>query len=405
MSGRISLSGAVLLLEPAFASALLSRAAPGDEHSFGDPFSAAGRYMGWTLAALLVANMRPAPMKPQPANSRVAYNPRCASETRRRAIAMHSSRVSSGLHVIFGAGPVGIALAQELVQRRRSVRLVTRSGKGPPIGGVERSVADASDRKQAVSAAEGAEVVYHAVGADYGHWAELLPPIMSSLIDATASTGARLVYADNLYAYGPVDGPLTEDLPAAAAGPNGRLRAQLAETLLEAHRSGRLQATIGRSSDFFGPQVRLSIMGERVFGAVLQGKPAQVLGAPDQRHTYTFVADFARALAILGEQDGAVGEVWHVPSAPTVTTREFVEMIAQQLGRRVGVRVTPGWIIRALGLVNPTMRAVVEQLYQSERPFVVDHGKFARTFETETTPHREAIQRTVDWYRSAAQGR
>src|SRR5262245_11696123 len=209
---------------------------------------------------------------------------------------MHSEMVSSQLHIVFGAGPVGLTLAHELVLRGRSVRLVTRSGRGQSIRGVERSAADASDENQAVTVAQGAQVIYHAVGADYGRWAELLPPIMTGLIHAASSTGARLVYADNLYAYGPVDGSLTEDLPAAATGPNGRLRAELANRLLAAHRPGTLHTTIGRSSDFYGPGVRLSTVGERVFGTVARRKPAQVLGDPDQLHTYTFIGDFARAL-------------------------------------------------------------------------------------------------------------
>ena len=223
---------------------------------------------------------------------------------------------------------------------------------------------------------------------------------MAGLIHAASSTGARLVYADNLYAYGPVDGPLTEDLPPAAKGPNGRLRAELAKTLLDAHRSGKMQATIGRASDFFGPGVRLSTVGERVFGAAVQHKSAQVLGDPDQPHTYTFVGDFARALVVLGEREEAQGGVWHVPSAPTISTRQFVEVIAAQAGYRVGIQRTPGWIVRALGVVNPTLRAVAEQLYQSEHSFVVDHSKFARTFDLAPTPHAESIRRTLDWYRS-----
>src|SRR5262249_15850535 len=168
---------------------------------------------------------------------------------------------------------------------------------------------------------------------------------MSGLIRAASSTGTRLVYADNLYAYGPVDGALTEDLPAAATGRNGRLRAELANTLLAAHRSGALHATIGRSSDFYGPGVQLSTVGERVFGAVARRKPAQVVGDPDQLHTYTFIGDFARARAVLGERDEALGEVWHVPSAPTITTRQFIELIAKEAGYRVGVQVAPGWVI------------------------------------------------------------
>jgi nucleoside-diphosphate-sugar epimerase len=245
---------------------------------------------------------------------------------------------NSGPHVIFGAGPVGLTLAQQLVTKGQPVRLVTRSGRGASLAGVDRVAADASDQAQAATASAGAQVVYHAVGADYGRWAELLPPIMTGLIHAASSTGARLVYADNLYAYGPVDGPLTENLPVGARGPNGRLRAELARTLLDAHRSGKLQATIGRASDFFGPGVRLSTVGERVFGAAVQHKSAQVLGDADQPHTYTFVGDFARALVVLGERDEAQGEVWHVPSAPTISTRQFVEQIAAQAGYRIGIQ-------------------------------------------------------------------
>src|SRR5215471_19263742 len=122
------------------------------------------------------------------------------------AVSMHSAPFSPGLHVIYGAGPVGLALARELVTRGQ---LVTRSGRGAPLAGVDRIAADASDQAQAATAAAGAQVVYHAVGADYGHWAEMLPPIMTGLIHAASSARARLVYADNLYACGPVDGPLT----------------------------------------------------------------------------------------------------------------------------------------------------------------------------------------------------
>jgi len=146
--------------------------------------------------------------------------------------------------------------------------------------------------------------------------------------------------------------------------------------------------------------VCLSTVGERVFGAVMRRKPAQALGDPDQLHTYTFIDDFARALVVLGERDEELGEIWHVPSAPSITTRQFIELISQQAGYQVSVQVTPGWMIRALGLVNPTMRAVAEQLYQSEHAFVVEHRKFARAFGAEPTPHAEAIQRTLDWFRS-----
>ena len=307
----------------------------------------------------------------------------------------------NSIEVVFGGGPLGLAVVETLVGRGRSVRLVTRSGRADAPGGVKVVAADLSDPERAAEAARGATVIYHCVGADYGDWQQLLPPIMAGGMHATEATGARLVYGDNLYAYGAVDGPLTDDLPSNATGPNGRLRAELAARVLDAHRAGRLRATIGRASDFYGPRVRLSIVGERVFGALLRGKPAELLGNPDLPHTVTYIYDFAEGLVTLGERDEALGEVWHVPSAETLSLRQFVGLIAAKAGQPARVQVTPSWIIRFLSLFNPTLRAVAEQLYQSERPWVVDHSKFASAFGAHPTPHPEAIARTLDWYRTA----
>ena len=175
----------------------------------------------------------------------------------------------------------------------------------------------------------------------------------------------------------------------------------LAARLLDAHRAGRLRATIGRASDFYGPRVRLSTVGERVFGALLRDKPAELLGNPDLPHTVTYIYDFAEGLVTLGERDEALGEVWHVPSAETLSLRQFVGLVAAKASRPARVQVAPSLIIRFLALFNPTLRAVAEQLYQSERPWVVDHAKFAAAFGAHPTPHPEAIARTLDWYRAA----
>jgi hypothetical protein len=182
---------------------------------------------------------------------------------------------------------------------------------------------DVSDPERAAEAARGAATIYHCVGADYGKWQQLLPAVMAGVMHAAEATGARLIYGDNLYAYGPVETSLTEVLPSKAAGSNGGLRADLAARLLDAHRAGRLRATIGRASDFYGPRVRLSTVGER---------------------------------------DEALGEVWHVPSAETLSLRQFVGLVAAQASRPARVQIAPSLIIRFLALFNPTLRAVAEQL-------------------------------------------
>jgi nucleoside-diphosphate-sugar epimerase len=168
---------------------------------------------------------------------------------------------------------------------------------------------------------------------------------------------------------------------------------------MAAHAEGRVRATIGRASDFYGPRVVQSAVGERVFGSAIAGKAANVTGDPGSRHTYTFVDDFAKGLLTLGERDEALGQTWHVPSAETITTRRFVELIFEELGRPPRIQATPRWMLSLVGMFDPVVRELSEILYQTERPFVVDHSKFERAFGAHPTPHREAIRATLDWYR------
>jgi nucleoside-diphosphate-sugar epimerase len=205
---------------------------------------------------------------------------------------------------------------------------------------------------------------------------------------------------ENLYMYGPTNGrPITEEMPYAANTRKGRVRASMSQELMEAHTSGRVQVAIGRASDFFGPRVITSAAGEQVFGRAVRGKSAQVAGDPDQPHTYTYAPDIGRGLVILGESEEALGRAWHLPSPQTLTTRAFVEMIFEEVGKPVRIQAAPKIVLRALGLINPPLRETIEMFYEFEEPFVVDHSDFTRTFGNHATPLREAIQRTVRWYR------
>ena len=302
---------------------------------------------------------------------------------------------------MLGAGPLGLAVTRHLASRGDRVRAVVRSERADLPEGVEVIGADLAVEADAKRACEGATVVYHCVNPPYAKWADLHPPLMNAIIEGAAAAGARLVYGDNLYAYGPVDGPLTEDLPYLARGPNGRVRAQIAETLLRAHVTGRIRATIGRGSDFFGPHAHQSSVGDRIFARATTGNAAQVLGDPDLPHTVTYIEDFGRALVTLGERDEALGEVWHVPNAEAVTMRSFVQMVFESAGNPFHLRSAPRWGIALAALFDPTMRAVKEQLYQSERTWVVDSTKFERTFGWTATPLHDAVAATVAWFRNS----
>lgn len=305
-------------------------------------------------------------------------------------------------HVIFGTGAVGMAVWRELKRQGiEDVRLVNRSGSasGEPEAKVLRG--DAANASEAARMCEGASVVYHCAQPGYMHWPKAFPALTDGILEGAAAAGAKLVFADNLYMYGRVDSPLTENLPDRPAGSKGTVRAEMAGKLLEAHRAGKARVAIGRAPDFYGPGVRHSFLGERVFGFALRGKPVDVLGDPDVPHTYAYIDDFARGLAALGREDRALGAAWHIPSAETVTTRQLVRLLFEELGTEGKVRPTTRGLVSALGLFVPMMREIKEILHEFERPFVVDHGRFEAAFGAmETTPHREAVKRTVAWYRN-----
>jgi nucleoside-diphosphate-sugar epimerase len=306
------------------------------------------------------------------------------------------------LHVIFGTGAVGMSVMEALVQRgRRRVLMVNRSGRASVPEGVEVIGGDATDETFAREASKGASVVYFALNPPYDKWPELFPPLQAGVLEAAASAGAKLIAMENLYMYGPTEGrPLTEDLPYAPNTRKGRVRARISEELMEAHSSGRVRVAIGRASDAFGPRVLVSAEGEQVFGRAVQGKSAQVAGDPNQPHTYTYVPDIGRGLVILAEREEALGQVWHLPSPETLTTRQFVEMIFEEVGKPARIQAAPKIVLRAMGLFNPGIRETIEMLYEFEEPFVVDHSKFEEAFGEQATPLKEAIGETVRWYGS-----
>ncbi|NJL92722.1 MAG: NAD(P)H-binding protein [Anaerolineae bacterium] len=157
-------------------------------------------------------------------------------------------------HVIFGSGPVGLAVMDELLaQGERSIRVVNRRGEALVPEGVEVRKGDVSDPEAAKALSEGAEVLYGCVNPAYTEWVKVFPGLQAGLIAAARASGARLVMMENLYMYGLVDGhPLTEDLPFGATNRKGTTRARMAQDLMAAHQRGDIRATAGRASDFVG---------------------------------------------------------------------------------------------------------------------------------------------------------
>lgn len=311
-----------------------------------------------------------------------------------------------GLHVVLGAtGGTGRAIVDELVRQGRRVRAVTRTAPPAMPRGVEAVTADLYDEASAARAVAGASVVHHAAQPPYTAWTGNFERMNDAIARATGAAGARLVFADNLYLYGPTGRPMTEATPVAATDRKGRLRAALAADLLARHERGEVEVAIGRSSDYFGAHGRNTGMGDRVFAAALGGRPASWLGRLDMPHSLSYLPDLARAIIELGDRDEAAGRAWHLPVTDPLTGREHLEAVFAALGAPARIRVDSSLAVRVAGVFVPTIREVGGVLYQWDRPWISDWSAFEAAFGPfERTPLAEAYATTLDWWRGEATG-
>ncbi|MEU5825566.1 NAD-dependent epimerase/dehydratase family protein [Streptomyces sp. NPDC047803] len=308
-------------------------------------------------------------------------------------------------HVVLGAGPAGTALAAELAGRGHQVRLVDRSGDGDAPDGVQRFAADASTTEGARAALEGAAVAYHCLNVGYHLQVEVMPRIQRSVLAAAETAGARLVVLDTLYPYGETHGAvMTEDTPWNATSRKGRMRAELDARYLAAHDEGRLRVVLGRSADFVGPGVLNSTLGGAVFPAALTGGEVPVLGDIDLPHSYTYIGDVAAGLATLGENPDGDGRVWHLPTAPALTTRQIMDLVAQRIGRPLNLTVVAE--PRPFGPFDEVFMAeYAEMFYQHTEAQIVDSTAIEKAYGLAPNPMPSTLDATLAWYGDLLTGR
>ena len=303
-----------------------------------------------------------------------------------------------GLTTILGAGG---AISNELVKilsaNGTPLRLVSRNPK--PQARAEIMAADISDPQQAIKAVAGSSVVHLLVGLKYDLkiWQELWPRIMANTIEASKRAGAKLVFFDNVYMYGKVDGPMTEQTPYAPVSKKGEIRARIATALMEEAKRGSLTTMIARAADFYGPaDAQHGMPNVLVFDAFAKGSKPSWLINPNVPHSLTFTPDAARAVAMLAERDSAWNQVWHLPTASRAPTgKEFITMAAQAFGMKPRHKILNRGMIKVGGWFNPLVRELYEMLYQYDSPYRFDSSRFAHEFGFGGTPYDEGIRTAV----------
>ena len=306
-------------------------------------------------------------------------------------------------YTIIGAGgAIGNPLAQMLLEKQQPVRLLSRSGFTMP--GAESRKTDVFNQGELTEAVRGSRVAYLLVGLDYNTklWQEQWPVAMQNTIHACAATNVPLIFFDNVYMYGPVEGKMTEETPFHPSSKKGEVRAKIATMLLDAVQRGELRASIARSADFYGPWADTkSMFYQTVLKNLAEGKKPQWLGNPAMPHSMSYTLDCARALLMLADDPASFNQTWHVPTynPPPVPT-DLLKIAADEIGVPYkGVQAASKNIIRLLGLFMPIMREMVEMVYQNERPYYFDSSKFEKQYGYIPVSYTQGIRDTVAFFK------
>lgn len=302
------------------------------------------------------------------------------------------------LYTILGAGGViANELTKELQANGKKVRLVSRQPKA--IGEAETMAADITDPLQTRRAVSGSSMVFLCAGLAYNHkiWEVAWPKIIQNVIHACSEAGVPLIFFDNVYMYGLVDGPMTEETPYNPCSKKGEIRAMIANKIMDRVKEGRLTATIARAADFYGPGADTTgIMNMLVIGNLSKGKMANWLGSDQYTHSYTFTPDAGKALYLLSQDNSTFNQIWHLPTTnPAPNGKEYIEMVAGILNVKPRYMRLTGWMIRLAGLFDTTIAELHEMLYQSNHPYIFDSTKFDRHFNFKPTSYEDGLRQTI----------
>ncbi|WP_024287079.1 NAD-dependent epimerase/dehydratase family protein [Cellulomonas sp. KRMCY2] len=310
-------------------------------------------------------------------------------------------------HVILGKGPIGRTLAGLLATTGHDVLVLSRSGAPTPAhrragrstgpGTITHAAIDGTDGRALTASAAGAEALYNCVNPPYHRWATDWPPVAEALLQAAEATGAPLVIAGNLYSYGAGTYPMREDSPLASTETKGVVRAAMWREAQARHRAGRLRATEVRGSDYLGPEAEQHAhAGPRMLDPLLAGRRLAPIGSADQPHSWTYLPDFACALASAATEPAAWGHAWHAPTPEPLTYRELATRFAEAAGApRPRIAPVPMWLVRLIGVGQPMLREIHRIGYQFTEPFVLDSTRSQQVLGLAPTPWPTIIAETL----------
>ena len=302
------------------------------------------------------------------------------------------------MQTILGAGgAIGIPLAKELVRFSDKIRLVGRNPKKVNPSD-ELFTADIIDYNQTLEAVKGSDIVYLVAGLKYDLkvWQAQWPVLMKNVIDACKKHRAKLIFLDNVYMYGRVNGWMTEETPFNPCSRKGEIRARIAQMLIDEYKNKNLDAAIVRSADFYGSNIRSSVFNILVIDKLKKGQSANWLLNDNVKHSFTYNIDAARAAALIGNTPSAFNQTWHLPTDKNALTgAEYIKLTAGILVSKPKYFVLKKWQLRLVGFFVSDIKESMEMLYQNEYEYLFNSTKFENYFNIKPTSYKEGLTASV----------
>ncbi|WP_183577766.1 NAD-dependent epimerase/dehydratase family protein [Mucilaginibacter sp. X5P1] len=299
------------------------------------------------------------------------------------------------MHTILGAGgAVANALTRELLNNNQTIRLVSRK----PIQQTDKNIswqkADLLNYNEVLEAAKGSTVIYLTAGLVYDKniWQQQWPVIMQNAINVAKATGARLIFFDNIYMYGLVNGPITEETPYNPASVKGEIRAKIATTLMDEVKAGNINASIARAADFYGTENMNSFLDMMVIDKFAKKQRAQWMGDVNKLHNFSFIPDMGKAVYLLGQKPESDNQIWHMPTAASLPGKQFIDMIAGTYNVDPKYFAVKKFMLQLFGLFDPLVKGTVEMYYQYNHDYNFNSAKFEKAFDFKPTTYQDGFK-------------
>lgn len=299
------------------------------------------------------------------------------------------------MHTILGAGgSVANALTRELLNNNETIRLVSRKPVNIEGKNLDWRKADLLNYAELLGAVKGSSVIYLTAGLVYDKkiWAAQWPVIMQNFINVGKETGARLIFFDNVYMYGLVNGPMVEDTPYNPSSKKGEIRAKIATQLMDEAKAGNIKATIARGADFYGTDNNNGVLDVMVLSNLAKKQKAQWLGDVNKLHNFSYIPDMGKGMFLLGQTPSADNQIWHMPTAAPMTGKAFIELSANIYGVQPRYFAINKLMMRAYGLFNKTVGEMAEMYYQYDHDYIFNSDKFEKAFNVKPASYTDGIR-------------